>query len=98
MDFTAMVYFLPEFQGGWRKEILADRDFIKYPLRCPATFDEGETYWTAQLDFIMLPDQYGFGVADVSLLAPEGPNSEFNPGFTFTLHEGPKMIAYCRIV
>lgn len=89
MELTAMVYFLPEFQGSGKK-------FTK--LRHLVTFDGGETFWTAQFDFIILPDQYGFGIADVSLLVPEGPNSDFEPGLTFTLHEGNKMIAYCRIV
>jgi hypothetical protein len=92
MDFMTMVYFLPEIQGGLPGNLFMDKD----KFRGFASFDEGETFWSVQLEFIVSPDQFGFGVADVSLHNPEG--FDLDVGKTFTIHEGKKPIAYCRIV
>ena len=92
MDFMAMIYFLPEFQGGLATNLFTNQD----KFRGFASFDEGETFWSIRLEFIILPDQFGFGVADASLHNPE--NFDLGVGESFTIHEDKKPIAYCRVV
>ena len=92
MDFTAMIYFLPEFQGG----LPADSYVDKMEFYGLASFDEGDTFWLAKLDFIMLPSKSRIGVADVLLHNPDNANLEIAE--TFTLYEQQKLVAYCKII